>query len=369
MLSNNKSPELPRRSTVPALTLTGEPKRIFKVWVDGKSPLTERYYRRDICILNHWLKRKGLSLLTPPLPQDLSDFFQWLSRKRRTIEQAKLVIRSFYSYCASAGFISSNPARFLKVIHSRNTLGQRIPTQDMVRTILKAAGRYGQTPTQRERNLLICEFALMTGARAAEISSTRCQDVRTTPLGVQVELFGKRRKTRTVLVDGEFGARLIGWVKRQSSHHEYLFVSTNSARPIGPGSILDLVKRIATCAGYPKFSPHWFRHAHATFALNAGCPIQVVQQTLGHASLMATERYLHAQPSQSSSKYVGVVKPSSNRVVPGSELIRIDNPNLRLVSAQPVGDLLIAVFRRVENESISTGQDDAGRPQSISQRR
>jgi site-specific recombinase XerD len=31
-------------------------------------------------------------------------------------------------------------------------------------------------------------------------------------------------------------------------------------------------------------SPSWFRHAHASHALDRGAPIHLVQATLGHAS-------------------------------------------------------------------------------------
>ena len=54
-------------------------------------------------------------------------------------------------------------------------------------------------------------------------------------------------------------------------------------------------------------SPHWFRHAHASHALDNGAPIHVVQATLGHASLATTGRYTHVQPTHTSSTYLRVV--------------------------------------------------------------
>ena len=41
-------------------------------------------------------------------------------------------------------------------------------------------------------------------------------------------------------------------------------------------------------------------------ALDRGAPIHLVQQTLGHASVATTGRYLHARPSDSSARYLGV---------------------------------------------------------------
>ena len=52
---------------------------------------------------------------------------------------------------------------------------------------------------------------------------------------------------------------------------------------------------------------HWLRHAHATHALEHGhAPIHLVQATLGHASVATTSKYLHARPTDSSARYLGV---------------------------------------------------------------
>jgi len=68
-----------------------------------------------------------------------------------------------------------------------------------------------------------------------------------------------------------------------------------------------IVQKAATRAGIAgRVSPHWLRHAHATHALECQCPIPLVQATLGHASVATTGRYLHARPTDSSARYLGV---------------------------------------------------------------
>jgi integrase/recombinase XerD len=51
-------------------------------------------------------------------------------------------------------------------------------------------------------------------------------------------------------------------------------------------------------------SPYWFRHAHASHSLDRNAPISLVQATLGHSDISTTGRYLHARPSDSSSRYL-----------------------------------------------------------------
>jgi len=60
-------------------------------------------------------------------------------------------------------------------------------------------------------------------------------------------------------------------------------------------------------AGVPALSPYWLRHAHASHALDGGGTIHVVRETLGHASLASTSRYLPARPGDSSALYLPAV--------------------------------------------------------------
>ncbi len=67
------------------------------------------------------------------------------------------------------------------------------------------------------------------------------------------------------------------------------------------------IVRRAGRAGFDKdVSPHWMRHAHASHALDRGAAAHLVHATLGHSSVATTGRYLHARPTESSSKYLAV---------------------------------------------------------------
>ncbi len=76
---------------------------------------------------------------------------------------------------------------------------------------------------------------------------------------------------------------------------------------LDPAQAWRIVRAAAERAGLDlPVSPHWLRHAHASHALDRGAPIHLVQATLGHASVATTGRYLHARPTDSSSRYLAV---------------------------------------------------------------
>ena len=77
--------------------------------------------------------------------------------------------------------------------------------------------------------------------------------------------------------------------------------------PLDQSAVHRIVKAAAERAGLSaEVSAHWLRHAHASHSLDRGAPIHLVQQTLGHASVATTGRYLHARPTESSAKYLAV---------------------------------------------------------------
>jgi site-specific recombinase XerD len=90
-----------------------------------------------------------------------------------------------------------------------------------------------------------------------------------------------------------------------------VFPSRRGGGPLDQPQAWRLVQAAAARVGLPTgkagVSPHWLRHAHATHALEHGhAPIHLVQATLGHASVPTTSTSLHARPTDSSARYLGV---------------------------------------------------------------
>ncbi len=117
-----------------------------------------------------------------------------------------------------------------------------------------------------------------------------------------VRVFGKGSKERLVPL-GEIAAQAVKDyldVRPEAAEPKFsdaLFLNRNGA-PLSRISIFKLVKKQAALAGVMKeISPHTFRHSFATHMIENGADLRVVQEMLGHESILTTEIYTHVDQS------------------------------------------------------------------------
>ena len=118
-------------------------------------------------------------------------------------------------------------------------------------------------------------------------------------------MFGKGGKTRHILLTAGTWEALCA-IRDDAGADDPVFVSRKGSR-LSMSQALRIVRNAAKRAGVDlTVSPHWLRHCHGSHALDRGAGCIFVQATLGHASVATTGRYLHARPTESSSKYLAV---------------------------------------------------------------
>ncbi len=119
-------------------------------------------------------------------------------------------------------------------------------------------------------------------------------------------MYGKGGMTWHVLLSsGTWGALIA--IRGAAGDAAPVFVSRTGG-PLSRTQVFRIVRAAANRAGADKdVSPHWLRHARASHALDRGAAVHLVQATWGHSSVATSGRYLHASPSESSSKYLAVL--------------------------------------------------------------
>jgi integrase/recombinase XerD len=192
-----------------------------------------------------------------------------------------------------------NVCAVVKAPPVKNTLVERIMAEPDTLQMLALE------PKPRNRALLTALYG--GGLRIAEVCGLRWRDLaeRDGEAG-QATIYGKGGKTRVVLLSAATW-KLLSELRQNAGPDDPVFRSRKGGTALDGSAVHRIVKAAAARAGLSaEVSAHWLRHAHASHFLDRGAPIHLVQATLGHASVATTGRYLHARPSDSSARYLGV---------------------------------------------------------------
>ena len=145
------------------------------------------------------------------------------------------------------------------------------------------------------RNLALIDLLFATGMRVGEVSALNIDDFLSNELVFKVKGKGGRGRLayvvdeQTILIQKQhLELRL-----RLASKHCALFVNAVGGR-LSTQGIANIIAQFQRDAGIERhITPHMLRHTVATLLLRNGMDIRVVQEFLGHASIVTTQRYTH----------------------------------------------------------------------------
>lgn len=269
--------------------------RLVELWLHGRSPQTQRVYRADAGRLRTFAG-KPLARVTLADLQAFADALEAAGTQPASRHRTLAAVKSLFAFGHRLGYLPFDTARPLRLPRLRDGLANRILDEAEVQRMLSIEAN--------PRNSAILFLLYSAALRVSELCGLRWRDVAARQAGMgQVTILGKGSKTRTILVPAGVKAKLDG-LRGDRSDDEPVFRSRRK-RAISPSQVLRIVKAAARRAGISRnVVNHSFRHAHASHSLERGAPIHLVQQTLGHADLSTTGRYLHARPNDSSSNYL-----------------------------------------------------------------
>jgi integrase/recombinase XerD len=151
------------------------------------------------------------------------------------------------------------------------------------------------------RNRALITVMYRAGLRLDEALALKPADIDVQQGSIRV-LHGKGDKSRTVSLDDGGTAIVQQWMTRRSAlgFRNGLLFCTLDGKPVQDVYVRNLMKRLARKAGIEKrVHPHGLRHAHAAELAMEGWPMNLIQQQLGHSSLLTTDVYLrHISPAE-----------------------------------------------------------------------
>lgn len=269
--------------------------KLMALWLHGKSKHSQKAYRVDVARLLDHVAGKPLATITLGDLQQFADRLKEEGLAPNTQKRVISSVKSLFTFGQKLGYLQFNVAAALKAPKAKDTLAERILTEEEVMKMV--------TLTAKLRDRLIVRLLYSSGARISEVCGLTWRDLQPNGDTGQVTIFGKGGKTRFVKLSKETWKALQAY--RQGAGHDEPIFTSQKGGALDPSQVHRIVKSAAKRAGIAgNVSAHWLRHSHASHSLDRGANIAVVRDTLGHSSLAITSRYTHAKPNESSSEFL-----------------------------------------------------------------
>ena len=260
---------------------------------------TVQAYLRDLEKLLEYLEPRRIDYRRVSL-DDLRAFLLCLSDLGiGARSQARIVsgIKSFYRFLLLEKEIDANPTELLEL----PKLGTHLPSVLSVEEIDAMQSAIDLSKPEGQRNKAIIEFMYSCGLRVSELVNLRLSDIHREEGFIRV--VGKGNKQRLVPVSETALRQMdfyLPWRRQlvvQPGHDDILFLNRRGGR-LTRQMVFHLIKEYAAAAGIrTEVSPHTLRHSFATHLLEGGANLRVIQELLGHESILTTEIYTHMDMS------------------------------------------------------------------------
>ena len=227
---------------------------------------------------------------------DLQAFvFETFKQIKSAKTQARLLssIHSFYRFLLYHHYIEQDPSELLEMPRVEKHLPEVLSLEEIDAMI----AQIDMSKPEGHRNRAIIEMLYGSGLRVSELTELRLSNIYREE--GYMRILGKGSKQRLVpispVADEQFGY----WLHDRSQldikpeANDIAFLN-HYGRQLTRAMIFTIVKRLAEAAGIRKtISPHTLRHSFATHLLQNGADLRIIQQLLGHESIVTTEIYTH----------------------------------------------------------------------------
>lgn len=276
----------------------------------GLSEATIKSYKATFRLLFEFLSiEKGISpskVNFSVLNQSvIVDFLNWLESTRgcsiTTRNQRLSALTSFSIYAQNRDFESAIVFRnsISKVPKKKAPLiGRNTFTVEEVKLLFTLPKAY--TETGKRDKVLLC-FMYASGMRAQEVCDMTVGDIQFYSNRAGINVHGKGQKVRRIGIPTDAAAMLKKYISYRGIENllERHVFSSQTHEKMTVSCIEEIYSKYVAIAREHNpqmfkhnYTPHSMRHTTATHMLEAGVPLIVVKNFLGHVSLQTTQIYI-----------------------------------------------------------------------------
>lgn len=255
----------------------------------GLSQNTILAYQSDLISLFDFLGSDKEVALNDLKRKDFSRYIKHLSRDEinpSTIVRKIASIKGFFRYLCNKRIIEANPVMSIPSLKLPKKLPKVLTIIELDKILKEKLGLL---------DYAIVELLYSTGIRVSELTELEIKNLDLAQNMIKV--FGKGSKERLVPIGKKSSLILKNYLKKRElialkyNSKPYLFLN-NDGTKITRQKVYKIVHSLGKIVG-KDISPHTIRHSFATHLLENGADLRVVQELLGHASIVTTQLYTH----------------------------------------------------------------------------
>jgi integrase/recombinase XerD len=243
--------------------------------IKALSPRTITAYTYDLSEIERLSQKSIIEI-------DSNTLFQILGpiAHKRTLNRKLSSFNSFLDFCHRNRFDSASSKYTLSKVPK--TLPKYLPYE----TIQASLGLIDRSDWIGLRDYALILFLYATGSRISECLVAQEGDIEGEWLRIR---HGKGEKERYVPIAPEALKALRAYQDVLPYHNRPHLWLNYRGEPLSRVSAFKITQK------YMGVSPHALRHSYATALILGGADLRVVQELLGHASLLTTQIYTHVQ--------------------------------------------------------------------------
>jgi len=231
-------------------------------------------YRGDLSAVERDLKKPLVEIDSITLLSLLSRY-----KNKRTLNRKLSSVNSFFDFCYNNQFLDTKTK--LKSAKIPKLLPKFLPYKE----IQNGLKLIDTTKLVGVRDYALILFLFATGTRISEALEVTRKDIDGEWLHV---LHAKGEKERIVPIAKVAIEAINRYLDELKYERDYIWQNYQ-------GGKLSRISAYKITQKYLGVSPHVLRHSYATSLIRGGADLRVVQELLGHSSLLTTQIYTHIQ--------------------------------------------------------------------------